>query len=92
MSGTPPAAIDWERLGYQSGRAQAERDGAYYDALWGYVVNGEDDAAQMQARITTLAPHVILSMQPDRPQDAQFQADCQRLAEGFAQGYFEALI
>lgn len=87
-----PEAMDWETFGYKSGRAQAERDGAFYDALWGYVVNGTDDAAEYQARITTLAPQIISTFQPDRPQDAQFQADCQRLAEGFARGYLEALI
>ncbi len=90
--GTPSAAIDWETFGYQSGRAQAECDGAFYDALWGYVVNVTDDAAEYQARITTIAPQIILILQPERQQDAQFQADCQRLAEGFARGYTEALI
>ena len=88
----PSAAMDWETFGYQSGRAQAERDGAFYDPLWGYVVNGEDDAAAYQASITAIAPQIILTLQPDRPQDAQFQADCERLAEGFARGYLEALI
>jgi len=51
-----PAATDWAALGYKSGQAQAERDGAYYDPQWGYVVNGledKDDAdgAQKGARV-----------------------------------------
>ena len=90
-----PAATDWAALGYQSGQAQAERDGAYYDPQWGYVVNGledKDDADGAQARGAEIAPQIILALQPDRPHDAQFQADCQRFAEGFAQGYMLALI
>ncbi len=86
-----PAATDWERLGYQSGQAQAERDGAYYDPLWGYVVNGSDDA-DVETRGAEIAPQIIGALQPDRPRDTHFQADCQRFAEGFARGYTEALI
>jgi hypothetical protein len=93
-----PAATNWAALGYKSGQGQAERDGAYYDPQWGYVVNGlegeDEDGVQdgVEARGAEIAPQIILALQPDRPHDAQFQADCQRFAQGFAQGYMLALI
>lgn len=90
--------VDWEAFGYKSGQATAERDGAYYDPLTGGIINGfgsEDGEASSeawQARGAEIAPRIILALQPGRAQDAQFQADCQRFAEGFARGYTEALI
>jgi hypothetical protein len=83
---------DWEKLGYMSGQSEAERAGAYYDPMTGAIINGLDDSEAWQARGVELAAGVILALEPERPKDAQFQADCQRFADGFAQGYALALI
>lgn len=109
---TMPKEMDWEALGYQSGQARAERDGAYFDPMLesmalglhgeirlfaGGVVNGHDPAdGQTGPGVwerwgAEIAPQVILSLQPDRPQDAQFHADCQCFAEAFVRGYIAAL-
>lgn len=104
--------IDWEAIGYKSGQARAERDGAYFDParetimfgpngevefIAGSVVNGSDRGdgqtgpAVWERWGAEIAPRVILELQPDRPQDAQFQVDCQRFAAAFVEGYIAAL-
>jgi len=112
MGQAMPTEINWEALGYKSGQARAERDGAYFDPngesimlgpngevrfIAGAVVNGyeRDDGrtgpAVWEQWGAEIAPHVILELQPDRLQDAQFQADCQRFAVAFVRGYIAAL-
>jgi hypothetical protein len=103
--------IDWDTLGYKSGRARVERDGAYFDPISetlmfgpngelqfiaGGVVNGDDprDARTGQAVWrqwgAEIAPRIIPALQPERAQDEQFHADCQRFAAAFLQGYIAA--
>ena len=86
-----PSLIDWERLGQTSGQAAAEGSGAYYDPATGATVNGLD-TEERRARGDELAPVIIRALQPGRADDAQFHADCQRFADGFAHGYTLALI